>query len=419
MDNIITIKELSALIMTDDNFTALSEKMDVYCPFEALNISKFEIRHSNFLADILSPSRPHEFGDKILKKFMEYILKRMDEYSLALNIHLQDLMNADVRREWNNIDLLVRIPNGDGECDLIIAMEIKIHASESKEQLEKYAKKVKAEWPTAKKIFVFLTPAESTAPSHQDWKHIYFDSIVEIIESILENDSGTPVARTMLKSYADMIRRNHMVDQEMEELAAKIWARHQAALEFLIENQPFHIQDVIKSLNSEDFSKQLDEQLQKLSKENISVERINSGKRNINFKILSWKKYHDIEPAPEQRPPLIKIEISISERKCAVRLVLCPGDQATRERIYRVFEGAGVLSKQKETITSEWTRLFSKTIRDKSRMQKIVEDFENASDKEKQTIITKLNEDIIAVLSDVIIKADTALIIAKKDGIIS
>ncbi len=419
MDNTALIKELSELIMNDESFLELSQKMDVYCPFEALKISKFEIRHSNFLADILSPTHPHGFGDKILKKFVESILKNKGEDSLALNIHLQDLMDADVRREWNSVDLLIRIPNGDGDQDLVIALEIKVHAQEGKKQLTKYTDLVSAEWPTAKKIYIFLTPEDTSAPTHSDWKQLYFDTVVDAAESALQEDIGSPAARTMLKCYVDMIRRDHMSDQEMEELALKIWAKHQSALEFIIEHQPLHIEDIIKSLHSEDFIAQLNNELLKRTKENIYVERLGSGKRKLNFKILSWKKYHDIYPDPDPAPPLIKAEIAISEKKCAARLVLCPGDQNTRQKIYSVFQEMDVLSKQKETITSEWTRLTSNRIYDRTEMQEIIDNFEKGGEAEKKSIISKLNAKIIKALADDIVKADAALNKAKEDGLVN
>lgn len=417
MNNTVSIKDLSALIMVDKNFSALSEKMDVYCPFEALKISNFEIRHSNFLADTLSPNRPHGFGDRILKKFIESILTKICEDSLALNIHLEDLMNAEIRREWNNIDLLIRIPNGYRGNDLVFAIEIKVHALESKKQLEKYTQQVRAEWPAAKHIFIFLTPADSAQPTHPDWEHIFFDTIVESIESFLQEESGAPAARTMLKSYTDMIRRNHMSNPEMEELATKIWEKHQLALEFLIENQPFHIQPIIDALHSDDFLETLNTQLKSQAGKDLSVERINSGKKYINFRVINWSEYNDIEPQIGQ-PSLIKAEIVISEQRCAVRLMLCPGDQIKRRRIYNVFESADILSKQRkrEDISTQWTRLSPKTIRDKTKMQKIVENFYKMSDTERQQIILKLNNDISHELADIIVKADSALIQAKENG---
>ena len=45
-------KEILNLIR-DDNFIKFSDIYSTYCPFEAMNASGYEIRHSNFIADIL------------------------------------------------------------------------------------------------------------------------------------------------------------------------------------------------------------------------------------------------------------------------------------------------------------------------------------------------------------------------------
>jgi hypothetical protein len=48
------IEDVSDLIMRSEAFRELSESQDVYCPFEALGVTRMEIRHSNFLADIIN-----------------------------------------------------------------------------------------------------------------------------------------------------------------------------------------------------------------------------------------------------------------------------------------------------------------------------------------------------------------------------
>lgn len=197
---------------------------------------------------------------------------------------------------------------------------------------------------------------------------------------------------------------------DMEKLAAKIWERHRLVLDFLIENQPFPIQPILDSLHSKDFLEAFNESLKEKGKGAISVERMDTGKRICTFRIVQWNKYNDIESISAQSPPLIKAEVQISEKKCAARLVLCPGDQDTRKKIYDVLVDYSVVSKQKKgEITAHWTRFSSKTIRDRRKMEEMIADFENEPDEKKISIIHKLNNDIITALTDSIIATDNAL----------
>ena len=50
MSTAIEVKEISDLVMKSQDFSELSDRLDVYCPFEALSVARLEIRHSNFLA---------------------------------------------------------------------------------------------------------------------------------------------------------------------------------------------------------------------------------------------------------------------------------------------------------------------------------------------------------------------------------
>ena len=53
-----------------EHLATVSRNMKVFCPFEAVGMARQEIRHSNFLAYILDPNRPHEFGTLLLEAFI-------------------------------------------------------------------------------------------------------------------------------------------------------------------------------------------------------------------------------------------------------------------------------------------------------------------------------------------------------------
>ena len=120
----IAARDLLALTADDPAFEALSDRLDVYCPFEALGVARQEIRHSNFLADILSPGGPHGFGDVFARAFLDFVLQRNGALDTRLDVHLADVNRLEVRREWRNIDLLLSLALEDRM--LVVAVEVKL-----------------------------------------------------------------------------------------------------------------------------------------------------------------------------------------------------------------------------------------------------------------------------------------------------
>ncbi|WP_426231076.1 PD-(D/E)XK nuclease family protein [Pararhizobium sp. DWP3-4] len=116
----------------------MEKSLDIFCPFEAVGMVSAEIRHSNFLSYILNPNRPHGFRGAILRTFLMSATRIGHEQGLSagftpLDLHLLDIEVVEVRREWRNIDLLLIVPG----AKLVVAIELKIGASQSKSLTEK------------------------------------------------------------------------------------------------------------------------------------------------------------------------------------------------------------------------------------------------------------------------------------------
>jgi hypothetical protein len=78
--------------------------------FEAAGMRRQEIRHSNFLAFLLSPQETHGLGDAFLKRLLQKTLNNSSADPppvSALTVALADFSDVLVSREWRNIDLLV------------------------------------------------------------------------------------------------------------------------------------------------------------------------------------------------------------------------------------------------------------------------------------------------------------------------
>ena len=124
------IENLEALFVANPDFDALEKAQDVFCPFEAIGMIRQEVRHGYFLAYCLDPQRPHGFGAECLRALMRtaaYAHRALplgefgDSKISPLDVHLMDFERAQIRREWQRIDLLGII----NEEKLVVAIELK------------------------------------------------------------------------------------------------------------------------------------------------------------------------------------------------------------------------------------------------------------------------------------------------------
>ena len=130
---------LERFVAENDELLSLEEQIGRFNIFDALGIARVEIRHSNFLAWLLTPSESHGQGDLFLKAFLMDVLRKARQKGAeppisAVELDGADLRGVEVRREWRNIDLLIR-------CDkprFVIAIENKIDSGEHGNQLERY-----------------------------------------------------------------------------------------------------------------------------------------------------------------------------------------------------------------------------------------------------------------------------------------
>jgi hypothetical protein len=107
----VTEDSLSALF-DDDDFKAIHARMSCFNLFEAIGAVRGELRHSNFLAYLLSPGRSHGLGAKPLVRVMRTVLERIGPQErpvMTLEILVGDLGDVIVYRERDNIDLLIEI----------------------------------------------------------------------------------------------------------------------------------------------------------------------------------------------------------------------------------------------------------------------------------------------------------------------
>src|SRR5262249_37928594 len=140
--------------------------------FDALRIVDREVKHSDFLAWLLDPNESHAQGGLFLRAILMDLFKKARENGFKppvspVELDGEELRGVEVRREWRNIDLLIRCH----EPSFVIAIENKIKSGEHSDQLDRYREIVSTDFAGVAGMYVFLT-VEGDEPSENaksDW----------------------------------------------------------------------------------------------------------------------------------------------------------------------------------------------------------------------------------------------------------
>lgn len=395
LNNMIEQK-IADLLIKSPEFQELSKKLDVYCPFEALSVERAEIRHSNFLADIINPNRVHGFSDNCLKVFLGGLFDAANETLLHLSTYLDDGTYIQIFREWHHIDLLIILHNSQWEKKIISAIEIKIYANESKGQLSNYDEKLIKNFKNEKILKFFLTP-DARESSKDDWIPVSFQSFIDGWNEVLRSGSGTTKARMMLESYIKMIQRKFMSNPDLEKIAKTIWAKHRSALEYLIEQQPNPISEVLKELAEYTFLSKTNQDIQKIDKSiEIIVDSYNA--RYLRYAVTTWDKIPHFKSCQNwtQSKRVLLYEIEAANNSIRARFVLGPGQSSIREQIYNILLTNKVdLKRKRKNITNEFTRMSSSTIANEEIINAIID--EQNTEKGLEKIKDKIIKEILKI----------------------
>ena len=214
--------------------------------FYALGLRSAEIRHSNFLAWLLDPKGNHGLGDYFLKRVLLGILSTREHHGIdEFDVDLIDPDTVEVRREWNHMDILIKTDS------VAICVENKMHSTEHSGQLRKYREILNSTFPECANVFVYLTPHGREPEREQDaltYVSYSYADIAENLETVINLYSRLllPKILTYLEDYLVVLRRDIMKEDKLNELAARIYTLHKNALDFIFENRPDRMSDILK-----------------------------------------------------------------------------------------------------------------------------------------------------------------------------
>lgn len=237
-----TLDDLESLFVNNADLDAIRSHLSRFNPIKTMGMERMEIRHSSILGWLLSPQETHGLGDSFLKAFLAQALRGHDSASRpsALEVSQADMMDAEVRREWRHIDLLVLSPRNGW----VFIIENKFDSGQHSDQLKRYMDVVNTslmdgESYTARRG-IFLTLWEED-PADDRYAPIEYATICELLEQVALSGRTplSPEVETFLRHYFDVIlEATGMSDEqkEMEKLARQLYRDHRRVLDFVVEH---------------------------------------------------------------------------------------------------------------------------------------------------------------------------------------
>lgn len=237
-----TVGEMEALFVNNPSMMQLEAYLNRFNPIKTMRMERMEIRHSAVLAWLLDPSETHGLADHFLKAFLGEALRGYSALGqpTALDISRADMRDAEIRREWQNIDIFIISQTNDWA----FVIENKFDSKQREGQLESYIKAVRSSLKKQSEALIirgiFLT-LQDEEPEDQCYAPVKYEAVCTILSRLLELEGLTLSVEvaTFLKHYLEVIRDATGMSEdrnEMEKLARELYRDHRKVLDFVMQN---------------------------------------------------------------------------------------------------------------------------------------------------------------------------------------
>ena len=281
----------------DPDLAELGRQLSEFNLFRLLSLDGYEGAHSTVLTWLLDPLGNHRLGDSFLKSFLSA--------TTAAEFAQADLSAARVYREWPN-----EVDGRRGSLDILIAdagrqflcgIENKVWSGEHSEQLTRYRRALEIGYPNYSRRYIFLSPWGTPAQEDVErghWEAVDYDDVCRVVEETVENlaDSISEDVRAFLRQYANCLRRYILGgDADMRKMAADLYQRHRAAIDFINGTAPdYHRREVGRIVKE-------------VIQENASVLHwgfVSEDRSQIRFLPEAWQRFRSMLG----RPAIVRVQ---------------------------------------------------------------------------------------------------------------
>lgn len=281
----VSIKSLSGLL-SDRKFIALADEFSSFNPFKVLKLESHEIRHSNVLAWLFTPTESHGLGSKFLEQFLYGISSCIENK----NKNIKQIENAivnfltkknylvKVKREVKTdskrfIDLLIECKCTDEQKDsFIILIENKIYSKQSKNQLDDYFYWTKEKYPDFTILPVYLTVDENDEPegkSKDEYVHLTYFEILGVLKNITQDKSVlNNESYVFILYYIKTIEEFLGMNTKEIEFAREIYKQYRDVINFINDNAFTEIENAGETFVKDYNSRNSEDKIEPLQKKN-------------------------------------------------------------------------------------------------------------------------------------------------------
>lgn len=246
-DRTPAILDFESLFINNPELDQIGAYLKQFNPIKTMGMQHMEIRHSAILGWLLDPQESHGMGDQFLKAFLATALRDGTGEHVAiraLEISQADLMDAEVRREWRSIDLLV-ISRTNG---WVFIIENKFHSKQHGNQLKDYFEKVEDAFGGDKIVHgqpldihgIFLI-LHDEQPQDPRYAPIQYKDVLGLLKRSID-DQVRPLStevKIFIQHYVEVIEEATDMDDtknNMITLARQLYRDHKKVLEFVVEH---------------------------------------------------------------------------------------------------------------------------------------------------------------------------------------
>ena len=332
------LKEENALrsLNVDEHLGSLSDMLAEFNLFDTLGIARSELQHSRVLGWLLNPRGSHGLDDLFLHEFLIRTVtqgKRIGVSRVSLeDVQGWNLLDAEVVREHHNIDILVV---GEHE-EFICFIENKVGGGEHSEQLTRYYVTVKETYRGSKVLPVYLTPRGVPPSCKQDatrYVPIDYGRVADMVADALRCRADTikPNVASFLEQYEQTLRRRILdTPSDLVRLALQVYSNHREAINRIIEAKEvmnvttWAIDPAIDRRRQEDLLADHHGNRRFYSKSLDAIDALRNGRY--------WTR--------SGRIALFEF-MYVEENHLTLTLMIGPGDQETRERLWELGKSEG------------------------------------------------------------------------------